>query len=53
MAVEVLAAVVFTLLLIAFGAMFQFEFFLLNSFGLVSPRSECAAAPRLDQTAVR
>lgn len=37
MAVEVLAAVIFTLLLIAFGAMFQFQFFLLNSFGLVGP----------------
>ncbi|PSC73682.1 ABC transporter A family member 2 [Micractinium conductrix] len=35
LAVEVLAAVLFALLLIAFGAMFQFQFFLINSFGLV------------------
>lgn len=33
--VEVVAAVLFTLLLIAFGAMFQFDFFLKNSFALV------------------
>ncbi|GAB4824042.1 hypothetical protein N2152v2_011088 [Parachlorella kessleri] len=32
---EVLAAVVFTLVLIGFGAAFQFQFFLINSFGLV------------------
>ncbi len=37
MAVEVLAAIIFTLVLIGFGAAFQFEFFLLNSFGLVRP----------------
>jgi hypothetical protein len=35
MAVEVVAAMVFTLLLIAFGAMFQFQFFVKNSFVLV------------------
>lgn len=33
--VEVLAAVIFTLVLIGFGAAFQFDFFLLNDFGLV------------------
>ena len=35
MAVELIASLLFTLLLIAFGAMFQFEFFLRNSFALV------------------
>ncbi|KAI7842323.1 hypothetical protein COHA_003963 [Chlorella ohadii] len=35
LAVEILAAVLFTLLLIAFGAMFQFEFFLKNSFWII------------------
>ena len=44
MAVEVVAAVVFTLLLIAFGAMFQFQFFLKNSFFLV--RTRCPAVTR-------
>ena len=35
LAVELGAALLFSLLLIAFGAMFQFAFFLKNSFGLV------------------
>lgn len=34
--IEIVAAVIFTLILIGFGAAFQFEFFLLNSFALVS-----------------
>lgn len=35
MAVEVVSAVIFTLVLIGFGAAFQFNFFLLNNFWLV------------------
>lgn len=35
MAVEVLASLLFTLLLIAFGAMFQFKFLLTNNFWVV------------------
>lgn len=46
MAVEVLAAVLFTLLLIAFGAMFQFDFFLKNSFALVRMRSAAGRSAR-------
>ena len=44
LAVEVLAAVLFALLLIAFGAMFQFQFFLINSFGLVRGATGSAVA---------
>lgn len=33
--IEVIIAVIFSLLLIGFGAMFSFEFFLRNSFGVV------------------
>ncbi len=35
MVTEIVVSLIFTLLLIAFGAMFQFSFFLKNSFGLV------------------